>query len=137
MKYLLYLKYLIRHKYFVGRECFKLGLYWQGIIHDWHKFLPSEFFPYCEFFYGKFKFEPSWLGYSYNQQEQDYQETTKKKFDIAWLLHQHRAKHHFQHWILRLDSGETKALEMPEKYIKEMYCDWKGPGIASSDFRFI
>jgi len=52
-KYKQYLSYLIRHKWFVMLECFKEGLYWQGIIHDLSKFLPSKLFPYANFFYNK------------------------------------------------------------------------------------
>lgn len=48
-----YLGYLLRHKWYVGIECFKRGLYWRGIKHDWSKFLPSEFVPYANYFYGQ------------------------------------------------------------------------------------
>ncbi len=30
----------------------EIGLIWQGITHDWSKFLPSEWIPYAEYFYG-------------------------------------------------------------------------------------
>lgn len=53
IKYLKYLRYLLRHKWYVGIECFKRGLYWRGIIHDMSKFRPAEFIPYTNFFYGK------------------------------------------------------------------------------------
>jgi len=48
-----YLKYLIRHKWFVFRAGLKLKVsIWRLLIHDWTKFLPSEFFPYLRKFYG-------------------------------------------------------------------------------------
>jgi len=53
-KYILYLKYIIRHKWYVGIECFKMGVYWRGITHDLSKFLPSEFIPYAKYFYGDY-----------------------------------------------------------------------------------
>lgn len=34
---------IIKHKYWVARYCFQLGLYWQGIVHDWSKFSYTEF----------------------------------------------------------------------------------------------
>lgn len=58
MKYLKYFWYVIRHKWYVMLACFERrnihnGMVWLGIIHDWSKFRPSEFFPYAEHFYGK------------------------------------------------------------------------------------
>jgi hypothetical protein len=32
--------------------------------------------------------------------------------------------------VLREDSGKTKILEMPERYRREMFADWKGAGRA-------
>ena len=37
-------------------------------------------------------------------------------FDSAWLLHQKRNAHHWQYWVLLEDEGNTKALEMDDKY---------------------
>lgn len=53
MKYIKYLSYVLRHKWFVLLQCLSNGQFWLGIIHDWSKFLPSEFFPYARHFYGK------------------------------------------------------------------------------------
>lgn len=86
LKHLRYLSYVLRHKAFVAIECCKVGLIWRGLVHDWHKFLPSEWFPYTEHFYGK-------LGGG-----------TEGAFDFAWLLHQKRADHHWQWWIIVLDN---------------------------------
>ena len=130
MKYFKYLDYIIRHKYFVMIECFKQGLYWQGIVHDASKLLPSEFFPYVNHFHGKngkgrkTKEGRDKIGYY----KPTY--TGDKAFDFAWLLHQKRNKHHWQWWVLAEDNGDVKKLEMPIKYIKEMLCDWKGAARA-------
>lgn len=111
MKYLKYLGYILRHKWYVGLECFKHGLFYQGIVHDLSKFLPSEFFPYAEYFYGK--------------------GGNKDEFDFAWLLHQKRNKHHWEWWMLRFPcEHETILFVMPHKYVKEMFCDWVGAGKA-------
>lgn len=122
MKYLKYLWYVIRHKWYVFVECCKLGIPLRGVLHDLSKLKPKEFFPYVEHFYGEKKverkdgsYDPTLIGGS---------------FDHAWLSHQHLNKHHWQYWILRGDSGATKTLEMPIKYRKEMLADWRGAGKA-------
>jgi hypothetical protein len=51
-------------------------------------------------------------------------------FDRAWLHHQHANPHHWQHWVLREDSGATKVLEMPEPLVRDMVADWMGAGRA-------
>jgi hypothetical protein len=93
-------------------ECFKYGVIVRGILHDLSKFLPSEFFPYANYFYGK------------NTPKTD------KDFDFAWLLHQKKNKHHWQFWVLPEDNGGIKILDMPNNYILEMLCDWTGAGKA-------
>jgi hypothetical protein len=103
-------------------EAYKLGVLWQGIWHDWHKFLPDEWFPYAEFFYG---FPETPKG-SYGERPPK----VKKAFLIAWLKHQHRGRHHWQYWVLRKDDGEIEVFEMPDKYVREMIADWRGAGRA-------
>lgn len=112
MIYLKYLKYLIRHKWFVFLECYKRRLIWRGIIHDLSKFLPSEFGPYAVSFYGP----------------QGRTERVRKEFDVAWLLHQKRNRHHWQWWLLPMDEEGLKILPIQEPYLTEMFCDWLGAG---------
>lgn len=118
-KYWNYLQFLWKHKKYVYQEGRKLGLgRCQLLIHDLSKFRPTEFLPYANYFYG-------------DRPELDkVQGDTQTPFDHAWLLHQHRNPHHYQHWILREDSGEVKLLPMPEKYRLEMIADWRGAGRA-------
>ncbi len=130
MKHLRYLRYTAIHKWFVMLACFKRGLYWQGVVHDWSKFLPSEWLPYSAFFYGP----------KYSDEERDLafmigivlesKASRRNRFNVAWLKHQHRNPHHYQHWILRNDDGTTVALEMPMRYVLEMLSDWDGAGRA-------
>lgn len=128
-KHLKYLSYIVRHKWFVMLACFSRGLYWQGIKHDWSKLLPDEWFPYVEAFNGEF-------GYAFKESAHSHQsdiqrhERVMHEFDVAWLKHQHRNPHHWQHWVLRNDNGSTVALAMPAKYIGEMVSDWDGAGRA-------
>jgi len=120
--HLAYLVYLLCHKWFVFVEACRLGIPWLGIIHDWSKFRSDEWFPYARFFYGP-KPERDPIGYFYEA-------GAALAFDLAWLKHIHRNKHHWQWWILREDSGAVKALPMPECYQKEMLADWRGAGKA-------
>lgn len=115
-----YLRVVLRHKWFVFLECCKLGVPWLGLIHDWSKFLPSEFKAYAQYFYGSWGDDkPQWL---------------EDAFDLAWLHHQHRNKHHWQRWLLTLDSarsdGKLIPLTMPDRYRREMLADWRGAGRA-------
>lgn len=130
MKHLKYLRYVLIHKWFVLCACWRRGLYWQGIVHDWSKFLPSEWLPYAEYFYG-FKPSPSLREYA---KREDFpvpdEQEVRREFDEAWLIHQHRSPHHWQHWILREDSGLTKLIAMPRRYVLEMLSDWDGAGRA-------
>lgn len=169
MMYWKYLRYLLRHRWFVMLACFREGLYWQGLIHDWSKFLPSEFLPYARYFYSPIQpgetiyveadnsgfnavvvdTRPAWHGtkdtdldcrvknpnpgqpsYWMLHYEIHDRIDVKAAFNAAWLAHQHRNPHHWQHWVLREDSGATFALPMPQKYRVEMLCDWQGAGRA-------
>lgn len=120
-KYVKYLWYVLKHKWYVFLECWKVGIIWRGIIHDWDKFLPSEFIPYANYFYGESSSKTRHCKQTNNGD---------KAFDLAWLLHQKLNKHHWQWWILPEDDGGTKILEMSPKYCKEMICDWIGASRA-------
>lgn len=121
--HLAYLRYLLRHKWFVLVECRRLrvGL-WQAIVHDMSKFRPDEWRPYLRTFYDRF-------GGGQNDPHPDY--------DMAWLLHQRRNPHHWQAWILRMDDGGEKPLAMPEPFVREMVADWVGAGRAITGRRDI
>jgi len=126
-RYLVYLWYVILHKWYVFIQCCRFGIPWLGIVHDWSKFLPSELIPYARYFYnpdGSRKQIRNETGY-YKPTD-----TGDPAFDFAWLLHQKRNKHHWQWWILPEDEGGTKVLQMPVKYWLEMLADWVGAGKA-------
>lgn len=107
-KHLQCLSYIVRHKYFVFVAGRKTGAsLWRLLIHDWTKLLPSEWGPYAEHFYSK---------------------GAQKEFDRAWLRHIHRNDHHWEHWVLREDSGTVKCLEMDEAAWREMVADWMSAG---------
>lgn len=92
---------------------------WETLIemHDKSKYSQEEYYAYAEYFYGEEKTDE-----------------IKAKFDLAWLEHQHKNKHHHQHWLLKNDDGTFKALDMPKQYIVEMICDWWSFSIKKGDF---
>ena len=129
MKYLRYLSYVLRHKWYVMIECMKYGLILEAIVHDISKFYPSEFLPYANHFYG------SASNISKGRDETGYYKPTDTgdaEFDFAWLLHQKRNKHHWQWWCVPEEYGGLKAYDMPLKYLKEMVADWRGAGKAQN-----
>ena len=106
-----YAAYVVRHKWFVFRAGLKTRApLWRLVIHDWSKLTRAEWTPYVRMFYT-------------GRKDQD-------AFDAAWLRHQHRNPHHWQHWVLREDDGATVSLAMPESLIREMVADLMGAGRA-------
>ena len=127
MIYLKYLKYVIRHKWYVAVECFKLGLIWRGLCHDLSKFYPSEFVPYARYFYGKK------TGIETGRDSSGHYKAggaPEEKFNYAWLLHQKRNDHHWQWWYLVMDQDSDRCFPMSGDAILEMYADWCGAGLA-------
>lgn len=111
-----YLKYVLRHKWFVLVAGRRIGAPVRRLIlHDMSKFLPSEWWPYARTFYKEDG------GKQYKEDD---------GFNQAWLLHQHRNPHHWQYWLLKTDRGDLVAVEMPKAYAIEMVADWMGAGRA-------
>lgn len=110
--YIKYIKYILRHKYWVYRILIlknkKMTI--QAILHDISKFLPDEFFNYAMYYH------------------------LDKKIDITKSWHKHilRNKHHWQYWIFINNEGEIQALEMPKKYVMEMIADWYAVAITET-----
>lgn len=111
-----YLKYVVRHKWYVFEECLKQGVPLHiAIFHDWDKFLPDEWIPYAESFYGE-------------DGSKQYQ--PNDGFTYGWNSHQKKNKHHWQYWMITWDKGNTDCLAMPDVYRREMLADWRGAGRA-------
>lgn len=87
--------------------------------HDKSKDLPDEYTPYALYFYGS----------------DEERAGVEDAFNVAWLLHQDRNPHHWQHWVLINDEPEAGfvALEMPIPYVIEMLCDWMSFGVKTGD----
>ena len=127
-KYYSYLCYLLRHIHYVRRACWGQGLWWRGLVHDASKFLPDEFIPYANHFYGT-SIQPK----TESSSESGYRKpvmTGETEFDLAWCRHIHRNPHHSQHYRLLMDDGTGTALEMPLQDVQEMLCDWWGASMA-------
>ena len=109
-KVLGHLKTITTHKWVVMKECFKIGLYWQGIMHDRSKYGPAEFIQGCKNYQGT--------------ASPHLKERKKKGYSSAWLHHKGRNKHHFEYWIdYSLDDSGTVGCKMPPKYVAEMMMD--------------
>jgi hypothetical protein len=121
LKYLIFLNYLISHKWHVFIECCRYGVPWRGISHDMSKFLPSEFIAYANYYFDN----------HISSQRTDVQiDQEKSPFCLAWLIHQKRNRHHWQWWILHGEENHPQVIPIPEKYVKEMVADWRGAGKA-------
>ena len=104
MRYWRYFLSILKHKRRVLRECWHVGLYWQGVTHDLSKFLPDEFFTSVKFFEND----------SLIQEQRD-------RAQSGLLKHYHRNPHHPEHWLLK----PGRALPMPRRFLLEMLCDWR------------
>ncbi len=115
-RYIAYLKYILRHKYFVFVASRRVGCsLWRALVHDLSKFSPMEWGAYARTFYNADGTK------RYNE---------NRAFNYAWNHHQKYNKHHWQYWVLMMDSGSVEPLAMPDTYVREMVADWAGAGKA-------
>ena len=114
-KYFTYLKYIVEHKWNVGIECIKMGMFFHAITHDLSKFRLSEFIPYTKFFFETDRTK------KYKQSDEK-----KENFLEGWTHHQKRNKHHWNYWVSVTRKNEIIPIPMPEKYVRQMIADWNG-----------
>lgn len=117
-KYWKHFKTIVKHKYYVGKFCFKCGYYKRGILHDLSKFGFTEFFSSAKYFQGTsspIDAEKKATGYS-----------------LAWQHHKGHNPHHWEYWIDNLGTYQNDAIKIPYEYVIEMICDWLGAGIVYS-----
>ena len=101
---------ITNHKILVMKNCFKVGLYAQGLMHDLSKYSPTEFVVGCKYYQGH---------RSPNNAERE-----ETGLSTAWLHHKGRNKHHYEYWIDYNTEGPGLAgSKMPEKYVVEMFMD--------------
>ena len=115
-KYIKYFNTICKHKWYVFIECCKLGIIWQGIIHDMSKFSLSEFIASAKYYNG---------------------DGNDIEYQHAWLHHKGHNKHHWEYWVdWESRTGEYILTEIPLKYMKEMYADIIGASKAYNKNKF-
>ena len=72
------------HKKQVMKNCFRAGLYRQGLMHDLSKYSPVEFIKGVKYFQG--------------DKSPNVAERMDSGVSLAWLHHKGRNKHHFEYW---------------------------------------
>ncbi|MDD2979064.1 MAG: DUF5662 family protein [Hespellia sp.] len=111
MKAWKHFKTITKHKVMVMQECFKVGLYKQGLLHDLSKYTLTEFRVGCKYYQGDRS--PN------NAEREDI------GYSSAWLHHKGRNKHHYEYWI-DYGLGDDKSMtgmKMPVRYVVEMFLD--------------
>ena len=103
-------KTITKHRHKVIRNCFKAGIFWQGLRHDLSKYSPTEFIPGAKFYLGT---------RSPNEKEREVY-----GYSMACMHHKGRNKHHFEYWY-DYSSKEKRyvPVPMPERYLLESFCD--------------
>jgi hypothetical protein len=112
-RHLAYLSYVLHHKWYVFVAGIRLGpptptplmwliWLWHLIIHDLDKFYPDEWFAYARTFYNP------------DGSKAKYAETYA--FARAWMLHQHRNRHHWQ-WYLAVKRIDGECVPLPQTQV--------------------
>lgn len=98
------------HRHRVIINCFKAGIFWQGLKHDLSKYSPTEFLQGVKYYQGH---------RSPNEAERE-----DIGYSTAWMHHKGRNRHHFEYWNDYNPKTRTiEAVPMPKRYIVEMFCD--------------
>ena len=135
-RYLQYALYVLRHQHYVRCACFRNGLWWRGLKHDWSKWSRAEFGPYARQFYlpdGSKRPRVRDATGAY-----DPTATGNPEFDWAWFHHQRCNDHHWQWWANPRQKAGNRPMPMSSMAVVEMMCDWSGAGRAQGgdgDFR--
>lgn len=95
-------KKVCTHKHWVFYYCCKVGIPFQGLVHDLSKFSPTEF----------------WESVKYYQGTSSPIDACKKEngWSAAWMHHKGRNKHHYEYWQDNFDNGGN-PIEWGEKMI--------------------
>ena len=101
---------ITHHRHLVIKHAFKVGIGFRGLFHDLSKYSPVEF----------------WNGVKYYDGSKS--PTIGERLNVgasrAWMHHKGRNKHHFEYWTdFDLNKQSYEPVEMPIKYLKEMFCD--------------
>ena len=101
---------ITRHRNLVCKNCFRVGLYWQGLTHDLSKYSPTEFRSGAKYYQGT---------RSPNAAERE-----ENGYSEAWIHHKGRNRHHYEYWTdLSLETRQYESVHIPRKYLVEMVMD--------------
>ena len=110
MKFWRHFATITMHRWRVRGGCFRVGLYWRGLVHDLSKYSPAEFFVGAKYYQGV---------RSPNAAERD-----EKGYSTAWMHHKGRNRHHYEYWTdLNTETKRYESLPMPRKFLVEMVMD--------------
>jgi len=112
MHFIGHFKTITRHKILVAKGCFKLGLYYQGIMHDMSKYSPTEFLVGVKYYQGT--------------ESPNNAERMEEGISMSWLHHKGRNRHHYEYWVdysTQSIEGGMAPVPMPRKYVAEMLMD--------------
>ena len=110
MKFWNHFATITKHKWLVLCGCFRVGLYWRGLVHDLSKYSPTEFLVGVRYYQGT---------RSPNGAERE-----EKGYSEAWIHHKGRNPHHYEYWTdMNLTTRRYEPVPMPRKYFVEMIMD--------------
>ena len=109
-----HLKVIRKHRFKVFCLCCKVGIPWQGFIHDLSKYSIIEF----------------WEGVKYFQGDYSPIKNCKEEngYSKAWLHHKGKNKHHYEYWYDYQAPTQTPII--PFRYVLEMICDSMAAGMV-------
>lgn len=121
MKIIKHFNLILKHKWYVFKNCFKAGIYWQGVTHDLSKLSPTEFFESVKYYTG----DKSPIDNC----------KSENGYSKAWQHHKGKNPHHYEYWVDNFDHGGT-PIQMPFKYALELVCDYIAAGQAYQGKQF-
>ena len=99
-----------KHRWLVMLGCFRIGLYWQGLIHDLSKYSPTEFRVGVRYYQG--------------HRSPNGAEREEKGYSEAWMHHKGRNRHHYEYWTdLDRRTRRYEPIPVPRRYLAEMIMD--------------
>ena len=99
-----------RHRHRVLVHCVRVGIGWQGLLHDLSKYSPAEF----------------WVGARHYQGHRSPNEEERRLYGYsrAWMHHKGRNRHHYEYWTdYHPETKRVEPVKMPIRYVAEMFCD--------------
>lgn len=98
------------HRWLVRQGCFRVGLIWQGLVHDLSKYAATEF--------------RSGVRYYQGNRSPNTAEREVRGYSEAWIHHKGRNPHHYEYWTdLSRETGKYESVPVPRKYLVEMVMD--------------